>query len=321
MAAILPLLLVLGALQAPSAPQLDSTGLTPVKVVDCPDGGRLRVNIDGSEATVHLLGVTATDPQDRQPLLAQNGTASQQLLSSLAVGEQVYLDPDRPRRRGEIGPRWPEADRNGVLQAHVWRVRDGLLLNAELLKQGVVFYASSDQPRDAYLQYYSWCQRQADDAHLGLWSGKQLVAAGLPDTPARAVPPSEGAMPGINLPGTAPPPAAPEEPLEFTGGADAAAELPGDLSVESASARIVRHGKGSSDFSWVVSLNNEGRRRLKVNVTLRFLDEDGYVLGDATQRGVTVPARGDREVKGTRRLEADPASRVAAVSVLVKLAR
>jgi len=326
--AALPLcLLALGAQQPPPTPPvLDHTGLMPLRVVDCVDGGKLIVEVGGHNIPVHLLGVKATDPNDRSPSLAQNGASAKTLLTTLSSGEEVYLDPDEARRPGNSGPRWAKMDEKGVVQAHVWRVRDSLLLNAEVLKQGFAFYNSADSPRDEYLLYYSWCQRQANDAHIGLWSSEQLVAAGLPPTGG---PSSLGAgdMPQISMPGGTPagkPALAPTEPDEtprqVSGSVAEAAELPSGLSVGLSSARVTKRGKTGWDYAWKVSLHNENKGRLRINLTVQFLDQDGYVLDETTQN-VSLSGHGNREAKGVHKLDLGPAAKVASISILATRAR
>jgi hypothetical protein len=323
---LLPLLsLALGAQPPPAVPVLDATGLTQVRVIDCPDGGTLTVDIGGAVATVHLLGIKATSPDDHALSLAQNGAAAKALLTELAGSEQVYLEPNRARNPANRGPRWPAQDEHGVLQAHVWRARDGLLLNAELLGKGLVFYASNERPREEYMRYYSWVQHEARDAHIGLWSSEQLVAAGLPPTKTTQVPAPGGVggeMPGISLPagaGAEEPPV--EQPREVSGGVDSAAELPAGLTVEKASAKVTKRSRGGWDYAWIVGLRSDSARKLRLKVTVRFLDEEGYVLDEAVQRDVTLAARGRRELKGTHKLEATVAGKVASVSVLAERAR
>ena len=130
-------------------------------------------------------------------------------------------------------------------------------------------------------------------------------------------------MPGISLPGGAGQTDLPEteSPREVGGGADAAAELPGGLSIEQASARVTKHNKGNWDYAWIVELRNDNKRRLRLNLTVRFLDADGYVLAETTHRGVAVPARGRRTAKGVHKLDAVPAGKVASINVAAIRAR
>jgi endonuclease YncB( thermonuclease family) len=313
--------LLVSAQAPPPQPALDRTGLSAVRVVDCLDGSRLTVEIGGRTVTVKLLGVKATNPGDRSPSLAQNGAAAKTLLSSLSTGEQVLLDPDQARNPGNVGPRWPKADEHGVLQAHVWRARDALLLNAELLKQGLVFYDSSDQPREEYLRYYSWCQRQANDARLGLWSGEQLVAAGLPPDGRNLLAPTMSDVPSITVPDDSKS-FLPDEPAaELTGAVDEAAELPAGLGVDSSSAQLTKRGRRGWDFGWRVELHNDNAKRLRINLTLRFLDHDGYVIGETTQRGISLNAHARKTIRGTIRLKADVGGRATGLSILATKAR
>jgi endonuclease YncB( thermonuclease family) len=315
-------LCVHAAPEPPPPPVLDTVGLSPVTVLEVLDGGRITVDIMGQALTVRLLGVAAPDPASRNALLAQNGAAARDALSELLAGQDVVLDPDPERPRNMRGPRWPAADADGVLGAHLWRASDGLLVNSELLRRGVAYYNSGSTRREQYLRWYSWCQRQARDSQLGVWGGEKLVAAGNSDEPARLLPPPGDGMPDINLPdGVAGParnvPGGLDSP-EFSGDLDPAAVLPSGIKLERASARVTSQGRESWDFSWRTGLKSTSRRRVSVDVTVRFLDADGYILAETVETGVSVPARSAVEARGTRNIPADAARRVSSVSVLVE---
>lgn len=321
----LVLLLLTAAREAPPQPQLDTVGLSPVAVLEVLDGGRIKVDVYGQTVTVRLLGIAAPDMSSKNVLLAENGAAAQAALNELLDGAQVVLDPDPERPRNLRGPRWPEQDKDGVMGAHLWRVSDGLLVNSELIRRGVAYYNSNTTKREQYVRWYSWCQRQARDSQLGLWGGEKLVAAGNPPVSTTLLPPPGQSMPDISLPGVAGPGARQDLSgstalIEFSGDIEPGSELPTGIKLERASARVVSQGRESWDFSWRAGLKSTSRRRATYDVTVRFLDPDGYILGETVETDVSVPARSAVEARGTRNLPADAARRVSSISVLIERA-
>lgn len=320
---LLGLALLCSAAEAPPPPVLDVVGLSPVRVVEVLDGARVSVQLQDMTVTVRLLGVAAPDANSPNPLLARNGAAARTALQELLSSEEVVLDPDPERPRNMRGPRWPEPDKDGILSAHLWRVSDGLLINSELIRSGVAYYNSNSSKRQQYVRWYSWCQRQARDAQLGVWSGEKLVAAGLP--PARGggpLPPSSSGMPDINIPGLVRESDLnkPVQEAEFKGDLDPAAVLPSGIKLDRASAKVVSQQRESWDFSWRAGIKSSSSRRATLNVTVRFLDKDGYILAESSETGVSVPARSAVEARGTRNIPADAAARVSSISVLIERA-
>ena len=101
---------------------------------------------------------------------------------------------------------------------------------------------------------------------------------------------------------------------------DPAAVLPSGLKLERASARVTSQGRESWDFSWRAGLKSTSRRRQAVDVTVRFLDPDGYILAETVETDVSIPARSAVEARGTRNIPADAARRVSSITVLVERA-
>jgi endonuclease YncB( thermonuclease family) len=320
---LLCLALLCSAAEAPPPPTLDTVGLIPVRVVDILDGSRISVEIQGQAVIVRLLGVAAPDANSPNTLLARNGKAARDSLTDLLQGEEVVLDPDPERPRNQRGTRWPEQDKDGILSAHLWRVSDGLLINSELIRSGSVYYNSNSTKRQQYIRWYSWCQRQARDSQLGVWSGEKLVASGTPPRSSGGLlPPAGGSMPEINIPGLRREgdlPATPEE-IEFKGILDPAAVLPSGIKLDRASAKVVSQQRESWDFSWRAGIKSTSSRRTTVNVTVRFMDKDGYILAETVETGVSIPARSAVEARGTRNIPSDAARRVSSITLLIERA-
>lgn len=89
------------------------------------DGDTLLVRVDGLRERVRYIGVDSPEsvkPGTPVQCFAKRASAFNE---RLVAGERVRLAPDAERR-----------DRHGRLLAYVFRVRDGLFVNAELVRRG-----------------------------------------------------------------------------------------------------------------------------------------------------------------------------------------
>ena len=129
MARLTALLLVLvapaalaGCEAAPGAPDQDPAIGRVVRVVD---GDTVHVRVGGRREKVRYIGVDTPEsvkPGTPVQCFAKRASAFN---TRLVGGEQVRLVTDAERR-----------DRFGRLLAYVYRVRDGLFVNAELVRRG-----------------------------------------------------------------------------------------------------------------------------------------------------------------------------------------
>jgi hypothetical protein len=108
---------------------------------------------------------------------------------------------------------------------------------------------------------------------------------------------------------------------EFTGVLDPAADVPGGIRLRSATARVTQQSASGWDLAWQVGLKNTTRRRAHLDVTVRFLDADGYVLAEHKAAAVSVPARGAVEARGTQTLAPHLARRVSSLNVVIARAQ
>jgi len=117
---------------------------------------------------VRLIGIDTPETRDpRKPVQCFGREASAFTASLLPVGERVRLVSD-------VEP----LDRYGRTLAYVYRLRDGLFVNAELVRRG---YASvyTYPPNVAHADELVALGRQARDSGAGLWG-----ACGGPGVPA-----------------------------------------------------------------------------------------------------------------------------------------
>jgi len=108
-------------------PAKDFTGSPTYRVVRVVDGDTVVLLVDGKETTVRLIGVDT--PETVHPLkpVEAYGKEAAWFLSNLLSGEEVYLEY-------EPGP--SRQDKYGRTLAYLYRVPDGLFVNAEVVRQG-----------------------------------------------------------------------------------------------------------------------------------------------------------------------------------------
>jgi micrococcal nuclease len=140
-------------------------------VVSVTDGDTITARVAGGiTEKVRLIGIDTPETKDPRTVVECFGAeASAQTHSLLPTGTAVRLETDVERH-----------DRYRRLLAYVWRVGDGLFVNAALVEGGwAVPYRYP--PNVKYADELSRLGRQAREANAGLWS-----ACGGADTPATA---------------------------------------------------------------------------------------------------------------------------------------
>jgi micrococcal nuclease len=155
----LVLLVALAACSA-TAPAADQPAAAPagrtVLVASVTDGDTLRV--DAGER-VRLIGVDTPetrDPRGGVECFAQ--AAAAELARLVPVGSEVRLVPDVEAR-----------DRYGRTLAYAYRARDGLFVNAELVRSGFA-QVLTVPPNVAHAEELLSLQREARAAGRGLWA-------------------------------------------------------------------------------------------------------------------------------------------------------
>jgi len=128
-------------------------------VVRVVDGDTIRVGLPSGEEPVRYIGIDT--PESVKPgapveCFAKRASAYNE---RLVAGEQVKLVYDIERR-----------DRYGRLLAYVYRARDGLFVNAELVRRGYAT-AVTFPPNVAHERELRRLARRARMSGRGLWSG------------------------------------------------------------------------------------------------------------------------------------------------------
>lgn len=167
-ASLLLLLFALGqmGLTPPSQDESETKGVSVVQnekqsgtVTRVVDGDTLKVDINGAEETVRLIGIDT-------PELARSGKAAecfakqaQTRLKSLAEGKSVILESDSSQA---------DQDRYGRLLRYVLTT-EGENLNLTMIKDGYAFEYTYESPYQ-YQSEFKAAQKDAKAQSLGLWA-------------------------------------------------------------------------------------------------------------------------------------------------------
>jgi micrococcal nuclease len=128
------------------------------RVVKVVDGDTIHVYVGGRREKVRYIGVDTPETKHPTKGVQCYGRAAAAFNERLVGGKRVRLVRDVEQR-----------DRYGRLLAYVYRVRDGLFVNAELARLG---YAQplSIAPDVRYAARFTALAREAREAGRGLWS-------------------------------------------------------------------------------------------------------------------------------------------------------
>lgn len=135
-----------------------SPGFYPVAYVV--DGDTIAVNMDGKEEKVRLIGLDTPETKKPNSPVECFGVAASNYAHKLMDNQDVRLESD---------PINTNRDRYDRLLRYVY-LRDGRLVNSEIIKQGYGFaYLSFPFTKaDDFRQY----QKQARESNAGLWAGE-----------------------------------------------------------------------------------------------------------------------------------------------------
>jgi micrococcal nuclease len=128
------------------------------RVVKVVDGDTIHVQLAGVREKVRYIGVDTPETKDPRRPVGCFGEQASAFNEQLVSGERVRLVRD-------VEPR----DRFGRLLAYVYRVSDGLFVNAELARLG---YAKpmTIAPDVRFAERFATLAREAREQRRGLWS-------------------------------------------------------------------------------------------------------------------------------------------------------
>jgi endonuclease YncB( thermonuclease family) len=144
----------------PTIPLPDFTGLPAQAVVRVPSASVILVRMGEQSVPVRLLGV---EPEAvGAPTATADNRQAMQFLRNLLLGERVYIVSDV----GEAG---------SPTTSYIYRVPDGLFVNAELVRQG--YSRVHTQPRFQHREAFLRFEEHASRYNKGLWGRAARQAA------------------------------------------------------------------------------------------------------------------------------------------------
>lgn len=124
------------------------------------DGDTITVYIDGRTERVRLIGIdTPETKKPDTPVECFGPEASAFTTKLLPVGTPLHLQRDVEAR-----------DKYGRLLAYVYRVRDGMFVNLEIIAKGYARLLTIP-PNVTHVDTFVTAARTAQRQNLGLWSG------------------------------------------------------------------------------------------------------------------------------------------------------
>lgn len=141
----------------PAGPS-DFSSLDRAPIVRIVDGDTVRIQLNGEEMPVRLIGVDTPETVHPQKPVEEFGKEAALFLESLLKGEEVWLEYDPANK----------TDRYGRLLAYLYRVPDGLNVNLEIIRQGYG-HALLTYPHP-YLDEYREMGRRARMLNKGLYA-------------------------------------------------------------------------------------------------------------------------------------------------------
>ena len=161
---LLAVLLVLTACRGASRPGTPSTTTAPLvpnaTVLRVVDGDTIVASIDGTEERVRLIGIdTPETKKPDTPVQCFGPEASDFTKSLLPKGTPVLLVRDIEAR-----------DKYDRLLAYVYRTRDGLFVNLDIMRQGFARLLTIP-PNVAHVDEFVAAAKAARKENLGLWGG------------------------------------------------------------------------------------------------------------------------------------------------------
>jgi micrococcal nuclease len=162
----LPWLLVFAVLAAGGGVGLPNLGgdddrgasaASGARVTRVVDGDTVKVTVDGRPDTVRYIGIDTPESVKPNTPVQCFAKAASHFNERLVDGQRVRLRYDAERR-----------DRYGRLLAYVYRARDGLFVNAELVRRGYAVTLTIP-PNVAHADEFAGLARRARELGRGLW--------------------------------------------------------------------------------------------------------------------------------------------------------
>ncbi len=142
----------------------DAAGTMQGRVVKVVDGDTIHVQLGATREKVRYIGVDTPETKHPTKGVECYGQSASDFNAGLVDGEQVRLVRDIEER-----------DRYGRLLAYVYRVRDGLFVNAELARLGFA-QPLAIAPDVRFADRFADLAREAREQRRGLWAACEGLA-------------------------------------------------------------------------------------------------------------------------------------------------
>lgn len=136
---------------------------TAYPVLKVVDGDTVKIDYEGKETTVRLIGVDTPETVHPNKPVEAFGKEASNFTKNLLLGESVYLRFDGNK-----------TDKYGRLLAYLYRAPDGLFVNLEIVRQG--YGHAYTQFPFKHMELFRTYERRAREAGKGLW-GETAVEA------------------------------------------------------------------------------------------------------------------------------------------------
>lgn len=145
--------------QPVTKPVQTSPQYTYYSVTDVVDGDTIKINKDGQEITLRLIGMDTPETVDPRKPVQCFGKEASNKTKELLSGKKVRIETD---------PTQGELDKYGRTLAYVYR-DDGLFYNKYMIEQGYAHEYTYNTPYKYQVEFKS-AQKSAQTAQIGLWS-------------------------------------------------------------------------------------------------------------------------------------------------------
>lgn len=129
------------------------------KVIRAVDGDTLKIDMNGTEESVRLIGINTPETVDPRKTVECFGKEASARMKDLAQGKLVYLETDSSQ-----GAR----DAYGRLLAYIY-LEDGQMLNRKMIAEGYAYEYTYLSPYK-YQKEFRQLQNLARTSKYGLWS-------------------------------------------------------------------------------------------------------------------------------------------------------
>lgn len=146
-----------------SYPREDFSKDTAYPVLKVVDGDTVKLDDEGKDTTVRLIGVDTPETVHPNNPVEAFGKEASAFTQNLLTGESVYLRFDGDK-----------TDKYGRLLAYLYRAPDGLFVNLEIVRQG--YGHAYTQFPFKHMELFRAYERRAREAGKGLW-GETAVEA------------------------------------------------------------------------------------------------------------------------------------------------